>query len=162
MRQFLYRHAPLAAFFSALTFAYTAFAQADVLADPIASIDGVAKLVLDAIANKNYGLLAAVVVSIATFGLRKWPWLGAKVPFLKTKLGGILLPLVGSIAGALATSLAAGQPITVGLVVKAVTVGVTASGAWAIFKNAMEHANDDKAAEAGAAAAVKPEDTLNR
>ena len=160
MRHFIYRHAPLALFFSLLGLAYAAFAQPEVLADPAANIDGVAKIILDAIANKNYALLAAVAVPVLTWAVRKFA--GNRFPFLKTKLGGILLPLLGSTAGAIGTALAAGQAVSIPLVVKALAVGITASGAWSIWKNALEHMDDRKAADAGAAAAVKPEDTLNR
>ena len=119
------------------------------LADPGDAPDAVAKLIFTAVTEKNWALLAAVLLSVGVWGARKLP-----VPFFKTKLGGILLTLVGASTGALSTALVAGQPLTVGLAVKTISIGVMAAGGWSVFKNFLEHFEEKKAQAAGVAAAA--------
>ncbi|QSQ17171.1 hypothetical protein [Myxococcus landrumensis] len=91
-----------------------------------------ARLVLDAVTSRNYALLAALVVVLLVYLLRKFG--GAFVPFLRTDRGGALLVLGVSLAGAVANALAAGAPFSLALVLTAAKVALTAAGGFTLVK----------------------------
>lgn len=91
-----------------------------------------ARLLLDAVTSRNYALLAALLVVVLVYLLRK---LGGRfIPFFNTDRGGALLVLGVALAGAVANALAAGAPFSVALLLTALQVGLTAAGGFTIIK----------------------------
>jgi hypothetical protein len=95
-------------------------------------IEEFARLMLDAVANRNYALLVALVVVLAVYLLRKFG--GSRVPFLRTDRGGALLVIGVSLAGAVANALAAGAPFSGALMLTALRVALTAAGGFTLVK----------------------------
>lgn len=121
------------------------------------------KLVLDAVQNKNYGLLASLIVLLTVSALRKWIPESTKVgAWFKSKFGGILTNFALSLGGAFATAFLAGASFNTALAFQALTVALTASGGWAIYKNLREALDEGKAQTAGVEAAKAPESNLNK
>ena len=122
-----------------------------------------ARFVLDAVVSKNWGLLAAVLGAAAIAALRKYvPSTTVVGKWLSSKLGGIIANFLLQLSLAFGTLFIAGGQISLSLVVKALTIAVTASGSWSIYKNIKEALDDAKAQSAGAAAAAAPSDTLSK
>ena len=95
-----------------------------------------AQALLDAVRAGNYGLAAAVVIValvafLRVYGARFWPPLGSRV-------AGPILAVAGSMAGAVLTALAAGQPVTMGLVLSALMVGLASVGLFSGVKNVVQ------------------------
>lgn len=99
--------------------------------DP-SNLEAFAQLVLSAVTSGNWALLASLVLVGVVFFARKFG--GKYVPFLLTARGGALLALLGGVAGAIATSLLAGGPVTSTLVLQGLTVGFAAAGGWTVLK----------------------------
>ena len=110
----------------------------------------IATLLLEAIQSKNWGLLAAGVVAglvaLVRYAAKTWslPWM----TWTTTRWGGPLLAVLASVAGAVITALTAGQAVTLGLIVSAVTVGVLGTGAHSVQKNLRQAATAGKEAAA--------------
>lgn len=122
-----------------------------------------AQLVLDAVASKNYLLLASLGVIAVVYVLRRFA--GGKFPWLRTDRGGALLVLLTSIAGGFANAFLAGSPLSWGLVLSAVTTGLAAAGGYSIIKKLVfGDAEKIKAQAASAgeqsAAAARPQSVL--
>ena len=118
--------------------AFLAFLQLpDVQADP----GGFAQFLLNAIMSKQWGLFGAVLVTGLVTVIKIW---GPKLPliggalekFLGFTWAPILLAVVGSVAGALGTALLAGGPISAGLVLQAILVGLGGVGVFEAQKAA--------------------------
>lgn len=121
-----------------------------------------AKLIWDAVMNKQWGLVASLAILLAVAALRKFVPETTKVgAWLRTKLGGIVTNFAITLSGAFATAFMSGHTFSADLVFKALSVALTASGGWAIYKNVREALDEKKAQEKGADAAKKPDDTLN-
>lgn len=75
------------------------------------------------------GMLALVLVVALT---KKY--LGPRVPFLHTDVGGSLMTLVGSFAGALATTLAGGAMVNFAMVKAASLIAIGAAGGYSLIK----------------------------
>jgi MFS family permease len=134
-----------------------------VLPNPDENIDGFAQLLWDAIMNKQWGLVASLVIMLAVAALRKWVPETTKVgAWFRSKVGGIVLNLSFTTAGAFATAFLSGHAITGPLVLKVLTVAFGASGGWAIIKNVLEALDERKAKQAGEAAASNPGSTLDK
>lgn len=89
-------------------------------------VPAIAGLVLAAVTTSNWAAVAALAVVLLVWAARRfggnlWPW-------LLTPRGGASLVLLWSIAGAIATALIAGQPLSLGLVLSALTTGAVATG----------------------------------
>jgi hypothetical protein len=115
-----------------------------------------AKLCLDAIANRNWWLLASVGVSLLVFGLRTYgpKWFPAVSGFLTHPLVSVLLPVVMAILGGIITAALAGPvtwPIALAAVFGGLKVGGGAIMGFMVAKKAVE------AKALGAAAAAKVE-----
>jgi len=118
-------------------------------------LGAIAKLAYDAVMNKQWGLLASVVIAALIAGLRKWVPESTKVgAWLRTKLGAIVTNFALSLASAFATAFAAGASFSADLVFKALSVAFAASGGWAIYKNITEAVAESKAQKAGAESPV--------
>jgi len=91
-----------------------------------------ARLLLDAVTSRNYALLAALVVVVLVYLLRRFG--GRFIPFFNTERGGAMLVLCVSLAGAVANALAAGAPFSVALLLTALQVGLMAAGGFTIIK----------------------------
>lgn len=112
-----------------LGFAGTAYA-AGAIED--GSVTDMAKVLYEAIKGGQYAYAAcmALIVGVALvkrYGAKRYPWLNGDV-------GGSLLVLVGSFAGALGTALAGGGAVTWGLMWAAGGVAVSAAGGYALIK----------------------------
>jgi acyl carrier protein len=129
-----------------LLFPLAVLAQEVVVAPSPDDLASFAQVTLDAVQHKNWGLLASLGVVVLVWALRKWG--SVKIPFLATDRGGAVLALVWGIAGAIATGLLAGAPLDLALLIKGLTVGVTAIG---VFSGAKKLATATKAGEAAAA-----------
>jgi H+/Cl- antiporter ClcA len=133
-------------------------------------IEEFARLVLDAVQNKNYALLVALVVVLAVYVLRKFG--GEFIPFFRTDRGGAVLVLAFSLAGAVANALTAGAPLSGGLLLAALQVGLTAAGGFTLIKRLLFGgpviAEAEKAGEVAAgritdkAAAIRVLEALDR
>lgn len=94
-----------------------------------------AKQIFDAIMSGQWALVAALALILVVFVLRKF--VAPKVPFLASDAGGAILVLATSIFGAFGNALAAGQPLSFALAVKALQIGFAAAGGWAVLKKAL-------------------------
>lgn len=127
------------------------------------SPESVAKVLLDAVMNKQWGILVSLLISVIVAGIRKGAPENSKLgAWLKTKLGGVVANLVTSLGLAFFTLFMSGEAFSVALVVKAVSISLGAAGGWAVWKNLSEAVAEKKAQDAGAAAAAAPTDILNR
>lgn len=146
---------------------FLAFAQADagiapVLADPT-DIHQMAALVLNAVMQKQWGLLASLATLITVASLRKYVPEKTKVgAWFRTRLGGIVMAFVTTASGAFATAFLAGAPFSLDMVLKVLSVTLAASGGWAIFKNVRDAIDEKKAMAAGTDAVKVPNDTINQ
>lgn len=154
------------AFIAATLYSLVAFAQAvivDPLSDPIAFFN----TVKNAIANKQWGLVAAIVVvglvAFVRWGAKKgavaWAgkWAGKACAFLTTDRGGILLTLITGVATSLA-SVFVGGVVTVQTVFDGVMLGITAAGGYVAIKKLIWPSGADTTqtvAAIGAAAGAK-------
>lgn len=125
------------------------------LDDPTATIDAFAK----AVEGGNPWLIAAAGVGLLVFLLRRFVP-GKFGNWLRTDLGGALLSLTVSFAGALATKLATGGAITLGVVVAAIGVAFTASGGWSLIRRLLQRRPSEgsggSAGESGTADPAEP------
>lgn len=127
-----------------------AFAQTATLPQDPTDLGAMAKLIWDAIMAKQWGLVASLAVLLTVAGLRKWLPEKSKVgAWVRTRIGGILSNFVLTLAGAFATMFLAGQVFSADMVFKALTVSLTASGGWAVFKNIRDAVEEAKAAKQG-------------
>lgn len=121
-----------------------------VLPADLTDLGSIAKLAYDAVMNKQWGLLASVVIAAVIASLRKWVPESTKAgAWLRSKLGAIITNFALSLATAFATGFLAGQPFSADLVFKALSVSLAASGGWAVWKNlneAIEEAKGQKLA----------------
>lgn len=115
------------------------------------NVGGFASAVLDAIRSKNWGLLAALIVLLVVWGVRKFG--GNKLPFLASKLGGLIVNFVASFALAFGGLCAAGATVTAGLLLQAAEVAFLAAGGWSCLKTVIEWWQERKA---GAKPATPP------
>jgi len=138
-------------------------AVAPALPADLTDIGAIAKLAYDAIMNKQWGLLASVVLAAVIASLRKWVPESSKLgTWLRTKLGAIITNFALSLSSAFATMFLAGASFSADLVFKALSVALAASGGWAIWKNVSEAVAEGKAQKAGADAAETPPGPLNQ
>lgn len=88
--------------------------------------------VYDAFTSGQY-LYAGMLALVLTVALVK-RYAGPHVPFLQGDIGGSLLTLVASFAGALATSLAGGVGVSFAMVKTATMIAVGAAGGYSLIK----------------------------
>lgn len=144
----------LAVFFAARL----AVAQ-DVAPAPAAGPDPLVQLLVDLIAKirgGHYGVAVAMGIVGVTQVVRRF---GAKIPFLKKPLENPIvlwaLPTAGSLAAMVITTLTAGVPIDLGMIVTAIMEGLTAVGLYVGMKKIAEAKEAGKTA--AAAVETKPE-----
>ena len=99
--------------------------------DPV----NVARLVVDALGSKNWSLLAcagvlAVVYLARRFGAAFWPW-------LRSDMGGVVLSSATAILLTLTSTLSAGKPFSLSLLLGAILTAAGASGFWSWGKKLM-------------------------
>lgn len=132
--------------------------------DPLAGdldLHQLAALALQAAQTSDWAALASLGVVLTVWAARRY--LGGRVPFLTTKLGGVALVVGASFLGAVLTALAAGAPLSAGLALAALKVAVLGVGirklSLAVQEGLMRPAAAPAAvaAEAGAAAATRAE-----
>lgn len=121
--------------------------------------ESLAPLVLQAIQSGNWSLLASLALIALVWLARRYG--GRFLPVLTTARGGAALALAGGIGGAVATALAAGAPVSVALLLKGLSVGLTAAGGWTVVRKLIfgDQAGEaiQRAEVAGQAAAVAAE-----
>lgn len=86
----------------------------------------VVKLVAQAVASRNWGLLACAVVLGAVYVVRRFG--ASRAPWLRTDAAGILLAVLTAAGLQLSTALAAGKPVTLSLVLGILATAAGASG----------------------------------
>lgn len=95
-----------------------------------------AQTILNAIQHRQWQLVAALVVIAIVAGLR---WLAPQIhdkigAALNSDRGGTILTLLTGEAGAIATALLAGQPLTLTLLLSGLSVGTLGVGGFTAFK----------------------------
>lgn len=136
--------------------------MAQLAADPL-NIELLSRFVLHAVAERNWGLLASILLAAVLAALRKFiPAETAVGKWLKTKLGILIANLLLSLATSFALLFLGGGVISWAMVLKALTMSITASGSWSIWKNVNEAIEERKAQTAGTAAAAAPTSTLDK
>ncbi|HYH96023.1 hypothetical protein [Hyalangium sp.] len=100
---------------------------------PTLSLEEVARLLVQAISHREWGLLLSlllvgVVLVLRKVGTRFLPWLG-------TERGTATLAVVGGTSTLLALALSQGQPFSLSLLVSCLLGALTASGAWSVGKS---------------------------
>lgn len=90
-------------------------------------------VLLSALSGGQYALLGAAGLLLLVLVARK---VGGKVhPFFATPRGGAVLALLVAGLTSLVARLSAGAPFSLGLVLEAVVVALSASGLWSVSKN---------------------------
>lgn len=131
-------------------------------ADP-ANLEAASKLLLTAIQHGNWALLVSALVTLIIALLRKFIAPTTVVgKWFRSKLGAIITNLVLSVGGGLTTAFASGEPISLALVLKALTVAFSAAGLWGVWKAIGESITEKKAQDAGTAATEAPKKTLDK
>lgn len=151
-------------------FALVALAQptdAGVISAPaldLTSEEVLARLVLDSVVNKQWGLLVSVLLTGIVALSRRYVPESTKVgAWLRSKAGGIVSTLLFSLGGAFTMQFVAHVPFSADMVLRAITVALSANGAWSVWKNLKEAMGESKATDAGKAAETQPPtDTLNQ
>lgn len=103
---------------------------------PDTDIQGLALMLLDAMQSGKWNLAAAILLVgvvglLRTVGARYWP------P-LRHRAAGPILAIAASLAGALLTTLVAGQPVTGALLLTALVNAVLAVGVYSGGKNVVQ------------------------
>ncbi len=127
-------------------------------ADPAA----LSAIVLDAVVQKKWGVLISAAI-VGTMGLmKKFIPKHTKVgTWMHSKVGGWATNFTIAGAGAVLTSLLAGQAISVQLILSAVNIALGASGLYELYGDIVNKQDIAKAQAAGEAAAKDPGPTLN-
>lgn len=127
------------------------------------NLSAFANLLVQAAKDRNAFLVLALALIAAVYLVRRF--IAKKVPFFGTQAGGAVLTMMSSFAGALASSLLAGQAFSPMLALAALKIGFSAAGGWTLVKHFLtfwkgsDPAQIKQAAEeagAAAAAAAKP------
>lgn len=133
------------------------------------NFDAFAKVIYDAVMSKNYSLVAALAVVAIVWAVRKFGT--PKFPQLQSDRAGAALAIITASTGAIATALAAGQPFTWPLALKALSTALMAAGGWSLakkllFPKSIEQARSEAVqagtVAAGAAVAPTPMDLVNK
>ncbi len=131
-------------------------------ADPT-NVELAAKLVLNAIVNGQWGLLVSLLLTAVLALLRKYiPAHTVVGKWVATRVGLIVTNLLLSLGLGFATAFAAGGEINVAFFVKAISVSVTAAGAWGLYQAISTELSERAAKKAGQAAAEAPKPTLDK
>jgi hypothetical protein len=104
-------------------------------ADAVDPQDGsldVAKSIYDAFSGGHYAYAASLGVILGVALVKRY--LGSKIAWLHSDLGGAATTLMGAAAAAMAAGLAGGGPVSLGLLWSSVLVGVTAAGGYSVLK----------------------------
>lgn len=122
----------------------------------------VAKMLMDALVHKQWGIVVSLVITVAIAMLRKFTPEESKFGlWMRSKLGALILNFGFTLGSAFVTLFLAGGSISLELILKAVTVALTASGGWSMFKALSEAIQEKKAQAAGVAAEADPKKTIN-
>jgi len=177
LKRTIIRAAITASAFVAVTFvALSALAQATIPADPTADPLAFLNLVKQAIAGKQWALVATLavigLVALIRYGAGKLAvpyagkWIGRAAAFFTTDRGGAILTLLVGVAGALVPVFAGGV-FTVQAILDGVILGITSAGGYVMIKKIIWPSGVDRAqfasavgnaagAAAGTAAAADP------
>lgn len=113
------------------------------------------KAVYEAATKGEWKMLAGLVLIGIVFVLRAY---GSKyIKWFATSTGGTILNFVGSLGGTIGLALAAGAPVTFGLVLTGISTAATATGLWELIKRyipSVNTKNEKIKAAAGAPSAV--------
>lgn len=155
---------PIAVAFLCFAIALPVFAQDAVAAVDFTNEEALAKLIFDAVENKQWGLLVSLLLTGTVALGRKYIPESTKLgAWLRGKVGAIISTLLLALGGGFTMQFLAGAPFSAAMVLKAVQIALSANGAWSVWKNIKEALGESKAVEAGKAAETKPPtDTLNQ
>lgn len=135
------------------------------VAAPVGVTDfgAMAQNLLEAVQNRQWALVASLGVIALIASARRFIPDETKVGgWLHSPVGGLITNFGLSFGGAFSTAIAAGQPINTLLLLKALNVALMATGVYETWAKSKEAIADRKAQAAGAVAAKKPDDTLNK
>lgn len=107
---------------------------AQAVAEP--SLFDVGGILLNALSGGQYALLGAAALLLLVLVARKAG--GQFVPFFATPRGGAVLALLVAGLTSLVARLSTGAPLSLGVVLEAVTVALSASGLWSTGKALVE------------------------
>ena len=117
----------------ALLFCFGGVALAADAVSPDSSSLDIAKAVYDAFAGGHYAYCAALGVILLVALVKRY--LGDKITWLHSDVGGTAMALVGATATAIvAAASASGGVVSIGLLKSALLVGVGAAGGYAVLK----------------------------
>lgn len=127
-RRILFRYLTLA---MAVLFLLAARAIAAADPPPAPDVDASAwiRALYDAVVGKQWGVVAGVVLIGIVYPLRLW---GPRI--FKTQFGGLVLAMLVSLAGTMGITLAVGAPVTLSVVISALSTAATAAGLWEWIK----------------------------
>lgn len=129
-------------------------ALAALAADPL-NFEVLSRIVLNAVVGRNWGLLVAILAAALLAGLRRWiPATTVVGKWFASKVGIVIMNFALHLALMFATLFMSGGTLSAALILRALTMAVTASGTWSIYKSVAEAVNEAKAQSAGAAAPV--------
>lgn len=160
------RATPIALGLLTLFVATVSWAQEAIPPTPVdfSSEEAVAKLVLDAVLNRQWGLLVALILTATVAMLRKYVPAHTKLgSWFKSKVGGVVSTLLLALGGGFVTQLLAHVPFSPEMVVKAISLALSANGLWSVWKNIREAVDESKSSDAGKATeTTPPPGTLNQ
>jgi hypothetical protein len=134
---------------------------------PEVSLQSIADIALKAIMGGDYVVIAAALLVLVVFGVRTY---GAKLRdvlpddnvadkalawLFVSRPGGWVLNILTAIAGALATALLAGAPISWALVQAGLMAALSGAALWELLKDIVGYVTKAQAAKAAAEAAAK-------
>lgn len=133
-----------------LLFPLMVLAQPASIPDPSADTMGFIQLLWDAVMHKRWGGVVALAV-IGIVALLRMRIVTKKVPFLGTDRGGVILTFVVALAGGLAVTLIAGQPLDAEVVFTAVKLAFLAMGGFVGVKKLIKPSDVEVSPDAGEA-----------
>ena len=90
-----------------------------------------AKDLFSAVKDKKWSMAIALLVSLLTLAIRKWPWLvKSKIPWLATDRGGVVLVLATSLLASLSTAVIGGAAWSFSLLARAAETAAMAIGGY--------------------------------
>jgi hypothetical protein len=116
----------------ALVISFGGVALAADAIDPSTGSADLAKSIYAAFAGGHYAYCASLFAILAVALTKRY--LGPRVPWLHSDVGGTSLVLTGSVATAMAAGLAGGGPLTYALAKSALLVGIGAAGGFTVLK----------------------------
>ena len=103
---------------------------------PAADELGLAKQIWDAVTQRNYWLVGALVLILAVMAVRRFG--SGKVPWLKTGAGGVVTTALMGVGAGIATALLAGQAMSLEVLLAGLKMAWVAAGGYTAVKGLFE------------------------